>query len=102
MVLADRIARDGRRLAVGMHVASLLAVAAHDLEQHETAAVLFGYAVAEQERLDIVLRLSNRPLEERALAECRTALGDDRFEELAAQGADAPWRDLPRPVTSAT
>lgn len=102
MVLADRIARDGRRLAVGMHVASLLAVAAHDLGQHETAAVLFGYAVAEQERLDIVLRLSNRPLEERALAEGRAALGDDRFEELAAQGADTPWRDLPQPVTSAT
>jgi predicted ATPase/DNA-binding SARP family transcriptional activator len=93
--LADEIARDGRRLAAGMHVASLLAVAAHDLDQHETAATLFGYAASEQRRLDIVLRPSDRPLAERATAGCQRELGAERYGDLAAQGASSGWHDLP-------
>ena len=92
---ADKIERDGRRLAIGMHVAALLAVAAHDLAQDETAAVLFGYAAAEQDRLDIALRPSHRPMAEDAIAGSRAALGPEMFAELAAQGANTEWRDLP-------
>ena len=100
-MLADVITRDGRRLAIAMHVASLLAVTAHDLGQHETAAILFGFAAAEQDRLDIVLRLSARPLAERARDACRAALGAARFDELAAQGANTEWRGLPTVDASA-
>ncbi|HEX4982645.1 MAG TPA: hypothetical protein VFV63_13150 [Ilumatobacteraceae bacterium] len=89
------ITRDERRLALAMHVASLLAVTAHDLGQHESAAILFGFAAAEQARLDIVLRLSVRPLAERAREACRTVLGAARFDELAAHGAKSEWRGLP-------
>jgi len=78
-----------------MHVASLLAVTASDLGQHGTAATLFGFAAAEQDRLDMTLRPSVQPLVERAREACRAALGAARFDELAAQGADTEWSDLP-------
>jgi hypothetical protein len=94
-VLADEITQDGRRLAAGMHVASLLGVAAHDLGQCEIAAVLFGHAAAERARLDIVLRASDRPLVDAAFAGCRQALGRERYDQLAARGAETEWSDLP-------
>jgi hypothetical protein len=93
--LADMITRDERRLALAMHVASLLAVTASDLRQHETAATLFGFAAAERERLDITLRPSVQPLVERALEACRATLGPTGFDELAAEGANTEWRRLP-------
>ena len=95
LTLAELISRDERRLALAMHVASLLAVTVSDLGQHETAATLFGFAGAEQNRLDIALRLSVQPLVQRALEASRAALGAARFDELAAQGANTEWRDLP-------
>ena len=95
IMLADMITRDERRLALAMHVASLLAVTASDLGQHGTAATLFGFAAAEQNRLDITLRPSVQPLVERAREACRAALGAARFDELAAQGANTEWSDLP-------
>ena len=94
--MADEVTRDGRRLAIGVQIASLLAVAAHDLGQHETAAILFGHAAHEQARLDITLRPSDRPLADAALEACRSALGADRFDELAGQGAAMEFHDLPR------
>lgn len=93
--LSDEIAQDGRQLAITVQVAALLGVAACDLEQYETAAVLFGHADAEQHRLDIVLRPSDRPLAEHAIETCRTALGVDQYEELAARGAASEWHHLP-------
>ncbi len=93
--LADMITGDDRRLAIAMHVAALLAVTANDLGQYETAAVLFGFAAAEQDRLHISLRLSHRALAESAFAACRAALGGPRFSDLAAQGANTEWRGLP-------
>lgn len=91
----DHITQDGRRLAVGAHVAALLAVAAQDLGQHEVAAILFGYTSAEQQRLDIELRPSDRPLADRAIDACRTVLGRERFDQLFAQGEHTRWSDLP-------
>ena len=93
--LVDMITGDERRLAIVMHVASLLAITANDLGQHETAAVLFGFAAAEQDRLDITLRLSHRSLAESAFAACCEALGRARFDELVSQGANSEWRGLP-------
>jgi hypothetical protein len=91
----DHITQDGRRLAVGAHVAALLAVAAQDLGQHEVAAILFGYTSAEQRRLDVEWRPSDRPLAERAIDACRAALGQERFDQLFAQGETTRWSDLP-------
>ncbi len=79
-------ARDARRVAPRRH--------RHDLGQHETAATLFGFAAAEQDRLDITLRPSVHPLVE-AREACRAALGAARFDELAAQGANTEWRAPP-------
>lgn len=95
-VLAEEIGHQGERLAIGMQVASLLAVAAHDLGQHETAAILSGYAASEQQRLDITLRPSDRLLAAEAIESCRAELGAQRFDELAAGGASTEWNDLPR------
>jgi predicted ATPase/DNA-binding SARP family transcriptional activator len=92
--LAD-LRRDPRRLAIAAHLTSLLAVAAHELGQDETAAVLFGHSAGEQRRLDITLRASDRPRAERAIAECRTVLTDERFDQLAAVGAASEFTDLP-------
>jgi hypothetical protein len=94
-VVADMITDDERRLAISMHVASLLAVTATQLGQHETAAIMFGFTAAEQVRLGITLRLSNRLLAETASAACRAALGGERFDEIAAEGAATDWRNLP-------
>ena len=99
--MVEDIAGDGRRLAVGAQVAALLGVAAHGLGRHETAAILLGHADAEQRRLDITLRPSDRPLAEQAIEACRTELGAQRFDVLAAQGARTAWHDLPK-VQSAT
>ena len=93
--LADMITGDERRLAMAMHVASLLAVTANQLDQRQTAAILFGFSASERERLDISLRHSHRPLAESATAACRAVLGAMRFDQLAAEGANTPWRDLP-------
>jgi predicted ATPase/DNA-binding SARP family transcriptional activator len=93
--LADEVGHQTERLAIGMQVAALLAVAAHDLGRHEVAALLFGYAAAEQQRLDITLRASDRPLAAQAIESCRVALGPQRFDELAAEGAGTGWSDLP-------
>jgi predicted ATPase/DNA-binding SARP family transcriptional activator len=101
-VLGDMISRDGRRLAIAMQVAAFLAVAAHDLEQDETAAILFGFAAGERARLDIVLRPSVRPLVERALDACHAALGGERFDELAEIGAGKEWADLPVVIAAPT
>jgi hypothetical protein len=97
--LVESIGRDPRRLATSVPAASMLAVGASDLGQHETAAVLFGFSIAERQRLDITLRLVDRPFAERAIAACRAELGDERFEELAAEGAAIEFRDLPRVET---
>lgn len=94
-IVVDNISRDGRRLALEMHTASLLAIAANDLAQYETAAVLFGFAAAERDRLRIALRPSVRPLDERAIETCRAALGPERFDERARVGAATDWKDLP-------
>ncbi len=98
----EDIRRDSRRLLIAVQLTSLLAVAAHDLGQDETAAVLFGYSVAEQRRLDVVLRASDRPRAERAIGECRTTLGEERFDELATRGARAEFADLPAVDTGST
>jgi predicted ATPase/DNA-binding SARP family transcriptional activator len=94
-MVADMISDDERRLAISMHIASLAAVTATQLGQHETAAIMFGFAAAEQQRLDISLRPSNRSLVESATAACREALGAARFDAIAADGASTEWRKLP-------
>jgi predicted ATPase/DNA-binding CsgD family transcriptional regulator len=94
-VLGDMIDRDDRRLAITMQVAAFLAVAAHHLEQHETAATLFGFSAGERARLDIMLRPSVRPLNEQTQQTCRAVLGDQRFDELAELGVAKQWADLP-------
>ena len=82
--------------ARGVQVTSLLAIAANDLGQPAVAAVLFGYSAVGQERLDIRLRASDRPLAAEAIESCRAELGAQRFDELAAKGASTEWNDLPR------
>jgi predicted ATPase len=94
--VVDHMARDPRRLAIAAPTAWMLGIAAHDLGQDETAAAMFGFATAEQERLDIVLRPCDRPRAERALGACRSRLGGARFAQLAAQGAASELRDLPQ------
>ncbi len=91
----DELGRDPRRLALGAQLTSLLGEAAHSLGHDETAAVLFGYSAAEQRRLEITLRPTDRPRAERAVAACRAALTERRFDELAARGAVTDFVDLP-------
>ena len=57
--------------------------------------MLFGYADAERRRLGIELRPSDRPLADRAIDACRTALGQERFGRLLEQGGNTGWSDLP-------
>ncbi len=93
--LVELIAGDDRRKAMAMHVAALLAIGAEQIGQHENAAILFGFAYAEQDRLDIMLRMSDRARAEHAAVSCREVLGEELFENLAAEGADTPFSDLP-------
>ncbi len=92
----DKASHDPRRLASAASLTALVGVSAHELGQHETAAILFGHSAAELERLDIHLRPFDHRLVERAVADCRKQLGDERFAELAEQGAALELRDLPR------
>lgn len=89
------VRRDPRHLSIVARVVSMIAVAKHGLGSDETAATLFGHSIAEQERLGTTLRAFERPAAERALDECRSALGDDRFDALAASGASMEFADLP-------
>lgn len=93
--LVELIAGDDRRTAMAMHVAALLAIGSEQIGQHENAAILFGFAYAAQDRLDIMLRMSDRARAEHADVSCREVLGDELFERLAAEGADTPFSDLP-------
>lgn len=88
-------AAHGDSYATGVQIASLLAIAAHALGQHDAAATLFGHSAAGQDRLDIRLRPSYRTLAGEAIESCRAELGPQRFDELADRGARTAWRDLP-------
>ena len=85
---------DPRPLALTMHVAALLAATAHRSGHDDEAAMLFGFAAAERERLGISLRLPQRAVVADAAAACRSMLGGSRFDELAASGAATPWPTL--------
>jgi hypothetical protein len=101
-VLSDRAARDrenSRQVAWAARLTAMLGAAAQGLGQHETAAILFGHSDGVQERLGVRLRRFDHLLVDGPIADCRAALGDDRFAELAAQGAQLDFRDLPRVLT---
>jgi hypothetical protein len=93
-VVVRSTADDRRRLALWMHVASLLAVTVDRIGDHDGAAMLFGFAAAERARLGITLRAAHRPLVDATEAACRAGLGATRFDEMAAAGAAAPWQAL--------
>jgi len=78
----------------GLWIASLAGAAAHQLDNDETAALLFGYARTIAEEFDINLRMSQRPLTEHAAQQCRATLGPDRFDELARLGSSSSWSNL--------
>ncbi len=96
----DFIRRDPRRLGIAARVSSMLAVANQVGGLAETAAVLFGHSVAEQERLGITLCALERPAAHRAIEDCRAVLGHERFDELAASGAATKFVDLPLDVAN--
>lgn len=73
---------------------ALAGVAAHQLGDDETAALLFGHARAIAAEFDVNLRMSERPLVEQATRQCRASLGPDRFDELANLGASSDWAEL--------
>jgi len=101
--LAERAAadrRDRRRVAWAARLTAFLGAAAQGLGQHETAAVLIGHSAGVEQRLDIRLRLFDHVIVDSAIAECRAVLGDDRFAELASQGAALDFRDLPQVATT--
>ncbi len=93
---------DPRRLALAMHAAALLAAAVHQCGHEDEAAMLFGFAAAERERLRINLRLPQRALVADAEQACRAALGESRFDELAEAGASTRWCTLVDEVSAAT
>lgn len=76
------------------YLASLAGVAAHLLDADETAALHFGHARAIREEFDVNLRMSERPLVDRAVRQCRATLGPDRFDDLANVGASSDWAGL--------
>lgn len=94
--VTEFVGGDSDRLAIAVPAASMVAAAACGLGQFETAAIWFGFSAAEQQRLDIRLRIADRPVADRAIETCRAELGDERFDACAALGATSEFRDLPR------
>ncbi|HEY7625882.1 MAG TPA: hypothetical protein VH761_02400, partial [Ilumatobacteraceae bacterium] len=84
-----------RETAWVARLTAFFGAAASGLGQHEAAAVLFGHSAGVQERLDIRLRPFDHIVVDRAIADSRAVLGEDRFAKLAAHGATLSLADLP-------
>ena len=86
--------REEKPLVVHVQLASLLGVCFQQLDEDETAAILFGHAEHVAHELGVSLRAAYTSLTDRARAQCRTDLGPQQFEDLIAQGSRSTWTEI--------
>jgi hypothetical protein len=78
-----------------VHEAHFWSIVSQRRGNHETTAVLAGFADALGRLSSVRLLSFDWTLVAEARASARRALGDDRYEELRAQGENTSWEDLP-------